>query len=169
VVEKFRSRARDLSEDEFAALAECLVDVAFRGTTVSDAITATAKALGSLIGIASRRREASFDQMLEFAIETVEQYARTAFGEEHNEGAPSTTKKVQEATSSFIDIIATDTNPGEIRGAAIALSSLAGLMVGFASVRGDEGIIRPQELLTSCFESFQAQANKHRQTMLGGR
>ena len=79
---------RDLSEEEFAALAGRLVDVAVRGATVTDAITATAKALGTLTGIASRRPEVSFDQMLEVASGAVEKYARTAFGEEHNEAAP---------------------------------------------------------------------------------
>jgi hypothetical protein len=159
---------QDLSEEEFTALAGRLVDVAVRGATVSDAITATAKALGTLISVASKHPEVSFDQMLEVASGAVEQYARTAFGEEQNEAAPSTTKKLQKASSSFIDIIATDTKPSEIQGAAIALSSIAGLMVGFASVRGDGGNMRPQELLESCLESFRRQANKHRQTMLGG-
>jgi hypothetical protein len=165
---KSSSEPRDLTEAEFAELTGRIVDVAVKGTTVSDAITATAKALGSLIGVASRRPDVSFESMLQTANEAVELYAKEAVGTDQN-GAESTTKRLQKATSSFIDIITTNSNPSEIQGAAIALSSLAGFMVGFASVRGDGGNMRPHELLTSCAESFQEQAEKHRRSMLGER
>jgi hypothetical protein len=165
---KADSGPRDLTEAEFAELTGRIVDIAVNETTVSDAITATAKALGSLIGIASRRPEISFESMLQTANEAVELYAKEAVGRDQI-GAESTANRLQKATASFIDIITTNANPTEIRGAAIALSSLAGFMVGFASVRGDDGNMRPHELLTSCAENFQEQAEKHRQSMLSER
>ena len=67
--DKSNSEPRDLTEAEFAELTGRIVDVAVKGTTLSDAITATAKALGSLIGVASKRPEISFESMLQAANE----------------------------------------------------------------------------------------------------
>jgi hypothetical protein len=156
---KSDSEPRDLPEKQFAALAGRILDVAVKDTTANDAITATAKALGSIIGITAKRPDVSLDELLKFANEAVEEYARAALGVAQDE-ASSTTKKLQKSVSSFIDIIATDKNPNEIQASAIALSSLAGFVVGFASVRGDGGKKRPQELLISCEQGFRKAAEK---------
>jgi hypothetical protein len=71
--------AGDLTEREFAQLTMRIVHTATQDTTVTDAVSATAKALGTMIAITARRpNTVGFDEILRWGQNAVVTFARDA-------------------------------------------------------------------------------------------
>jgi hypothetical protein len=71
--------ARELTEEEFNALASRINRIAATKTLPSDAMTATAKALGTLIGFTARRDECSMEDLVQANQAAIAEYALRAF------------------------------------------------------------------------------------------
>src|SRR5262249_45492432 len=70
---------RDLTEDEFAGLTSRIINEATKNNTpVGDAITATAKAIGVMIGILAERPDVSAEELIKVSQEAVAGFAREA-------------------------------------------------------------------------------------------
>ena len=68
--------ANELSEDEFNQLARRIINAATTNTTSNDAICATVKALGVLIGFSARRHGSSFEELLKFGQDALAEFAQ---------------------------------------------------------------------------------------------
>jgi hypothetical protein len=70
--------ATELNDDQFNNLASRLVNAAATHTVPSDALAATAKALGVLISFTARRENRSPEELVKVGQDAVEQFAREA-------------------------------------------------------------------------------------------
>jgi hypothetical protein len=68
-----------LTEEEFNALASRIIRIAATNTLPSDAMTATAKALGTLIGFTARRDDCPIDDLVQANQAAIAEYALRAF------------------------------------------------------------------------------------------
>ena len=64
-----------LTEEQFRVLVQRLLDLATTNTTTWDAVTATAKALGTQIAVLSRRPDTSIDQLIQELQKAVASFA----------------------------------------------------------------------------------------------
>jgi hypothetical protein len=64
-----------LSDEQFKALVQRILDTATRGTTTGDSVAATAKALGTQIAVLSRRPDTPLDQLIQTSLQSVAAFA----------------------------------------------------------------------------------------------